>query len=65
MTTTSPATVLNMAALSPFVITSSENITPDEIRNLLFNVDCFLEIPIDNFNENWWPLVTNIWTKWT
>ncbi|CAB4418563.1 unnamed protein product [Rhizophagus irregularis] len=65
MTTSSPATVLNMATSSPFVVTSSENLTPDEIRNLLFNVDCSLEIPIDDFNENWWSLVTNIWTKWT
>ncbi|PKC57479.1 hypothetical protein RhiirA1_472440 [Rhizophagus irregularis] len=60
--TTSPAPILNM---SPFVVASSENLTPDEIRNLLFNVDCSLEIPIDDFNENWWPLITNIWTKWT
>ncbi|PKK75856.1 hypothetical protein RhiirC2_735576, partial [Rhizophagus irregularis] len=44
---------------------SATNLTPDKIRNLLFNVDCSLEIPIDDFNENWWPLVTNIWTKWT
>ncbi|CAB4404593.1 unnamed protein product [Rhizophagus irregularis] len=48
--TTSSATILNM---SPFVVASSENLTPDEIRNLLFNVDCSLEIPIDDFNENW------------
>ncbi|RGB36649.1 hypothetical protein C1646_813916, partial [Rhizophagus diaphanus] len=60
--TTFPATILNM---SPFVVASSENLTPDEIRSLLFNVDCSLEIPIDDFNENWWPLITNIWTKWT
>ncbi|PKY56916.1 hypothetical protein RhiirA4_477560, partial [Rhizophagus irregularis] len=40
------------------------NLTPDEIQNLLFNVDCSLEIPIDDFNENWWPLITNIWIKW-
>ncbi|CAB4388177.1 unnamed protein product [Rhizophagus irregularis] len=60
--TTSPAPILNM---SPFVVASSENLTPDEIRNLLFNVDCSLEIPIDDFNENWWPLITNIWTQWT
>ncbi|CAB4374487.1 unnamed protein product [Rhizophagus irregularis] len=51
--------------MSPFVVASSENLTPDEIRNLPFNVDCSLEIPIDDFNENWWPLITNIWTKWT
>ncbi|GET52162.1 hypothetical protein RhiirA1_484621 [Rhizophagus irregularis] len=47
--TTSPATILNM---SPFVVASSENLIPDKIQNLLFNVDCSLEILIDDFNEN-------------
>jgi hypothetical protein len=41
----------------------SPNLTPDERRNLLFDVSCTLEIPIEDFNENWWPLVTNIWTQ--
>ncbi len=40
------------------------DLTPDEKRDLLFDVDCSLEIPIDDFNENWWPLVSNVWTKW-
>jgi hypothetical protein len=39
------------------------DLTPDENRDLLFDVDRSLEIPIDDFNENWWPLVSNIWTQ--
>ncbi len=44
--------------------TSIVNFTPEEKWNLLFNVDCSLKIPIGDFNKNWWPLVTNIWTYW-
>ena len=35
---------------------------PNEKQKLLFDVDCPLNISIDDFNENWWPLVLNIWT---
>ena len=41
------------------------DLTPDEKRDLLFDVDRSLEIPIDDFDENWWPLVSNVWTKWS
>ncbi|RHZ79614.1 hypothetical protein Glove_143g4 [Diversispora epigaea] len=51
-----------------FLVKSSEaimsNLTPDEKRNLLFDVTCSLEIPMKDFDENWWPLVSNIWTQW-
>ncbi|CAB4432297.1 unnamed protein product [Rhizophagus irregularis] len=40
------------------------NLTPDEKWGLLFDVTCPLEIPIEDFDENWWPLVSNIWTQW-
>ncbi|CAB5203214.1 unnamed protein product [Rhizophagus irregularis] len=40
------------------------NLTPDEKRGLLFDVTCPLEIPMEDFDENWWPLVSNIWTQW-
>ncbi|CAG8847856.1 32488_t:CDS:1, partial [Gigaspora margarita] len=40
------------------------NLTPDEKRGLLFNVNFPLEIPMTDFNDAWWPLVTNIWTQW-
>ena len=35
------------------LITSTTNFTPDEKRDLLYD-----------FNENWWPIVSNIWTQW-
>ncbi|CAB5200016.1 unnamed protein product [Rhizophagus irregularis] len=41
------------------------NITSEEKRNLLFDVNCFLEVQMEDFDENWWPLVSNIWTQWT
>jgi hypothetical protein len=50
--------------VTSLVDTSTANFTPDERRKLLFDVDCPLNIPIDDFNENWWPLVSNIWTQW-
>lgn len=39
------------------------DLTLNEKRDLLFDIDCSLEIPIDDFNENWWSLVLNVWTK--
>jgi len=46
--------------VTSLVDTSTANFTPDEKWDLLFNIDCSLEIPINDFNENWWPLVLNI-----
>lgn len=45
-------------------ISTLTNLTPDEKRNLLFNINNTLEIPIEDFDNNWWPLVTNVWTQW-
>jgi hypothetical protein len=45
-------------------MTSTSNLTSEEKRDLLFDVGCTLEIPTDDFNNEWWPLVSNIWTKW-
>ena len=50
--------------LAPLVIMSTLNLTPDEKRELLFDVGRTLEIPMEDFNDEWWPLVSNIWTKW-
>lgn len=55
---------MSISATTTLVVTSTMNFTPEKKRNLLFDVDCSLEIPIDDFNENWWPLITNVWTKW-
>ena len=57
------ATSSSIVTATSLAITLTD-LTPDEKRELLFDVDRSLEIPIDDFNENWWPLVSNIWTKW-
>src|SRR4051812_30491262 len=31
-------------------------------RNFLFNVNQPLEVSIREFDDEWWPLVTNVWT---
>jgi hypothetical protein len=49
---------------APLIITLTSNLTPDEMRNLLFDIDRTLEIPMETFNDKWWPLVSNIWMKW-
>jgi hypothetical protein len=61
-----------MSAISPvntsattLVAAQMTNITSEEKRNLLFDVNCSLEVQIEDFDKNWWPLVSNIWTQWT
>ncbi|PKY39722.1 hypothetical protein RhiirA4_440230 [Rhizophagus irregularis] len=46
------------------IVRPAANLTPDEKRSLLFDVSCSLEIPMEDFDENWWPLVSNIWTQY-
>ena len=41
-----------------------DNITPTEKRMRLFNVNEPIELSIEEFEKNWWPLVTNIWTQY-
>jgi hypothetical protein len=63
--TFSPFTVTPMfSASASLIITSTTNLTPNEKRDLLFDVGRTLKIPMDDFNDEWWPLVSNIWTKW-
>ena len=57
------ATFSSITTATPLAVTLTDLI-PDEKWELLFDVDHSLEIPIDDFNENWWPLVSNIWTQW-
>lgn len=40
------------------------NFTPDEKRAFLFNVKDTLEILEEEFDNSWWPLVSNIWTQY-
>ena len=37
-------------------------ISRNQKRNLLFNVNQLLELSIEEFDKEWWPLVSNIWT---
>lgn len=43
---------------------TNDNITPTEKRMRLFNVNEPIELPIEEFEKSWWPLVTNIWTQY-
>jgi hypothetical protein len=43
---------------------TNDNITPTEKRMCLFNVNEPIELPIEEFEKSWWPLVTNIWTQY-
>src|SRR6185369_15390838 len=40
------------------------SLTPDEKRFLLFNVGSLFEVPEEEFDKNWWPLVSNVWTQY-
>ncbi|RHZ77859.1 hypothetical protein Glove_170g31 [Diversispora epigaea] len=40
----------------------SKEITPSQKRNLLFNISLPLELLIQDFDSNWWPLISNVWT---
>ncbi|CAG8712593.1 10214_t:CDS:2, partial [Rhizophagus irregularis] len=51
-------------ASSPLIITLASNLILDEKRDLFFDVNRALEIPMEVFNEEWWLLVLNIWMKW-
>ncbi|RIB24864.1 hypothetical protein C2G38_2167451 [Gigaspora rosea] len=48
----------NMIVYTP----SSETLTPDQRRNLLFNVNQPIELSMQEFDTGWWPLVSNVWT---
>ncbi|CAG8854377.1 28621_t:CDS:2, partial [Gigaspora margarita] len=55
---------MDLSCIASSEAASIINLTPDEKRGLLFNVNFSLEIPMGDFNNAWWPLVTNIWTQW-
>src|SRR6185503_12177159 len=38
----------------------SQQQSQQQKRDLLFYVNCSLEIPTNDFDDNWWPLVSNI-----
>ncbi|RHZ47087.1 hypothetical protein Glove_593g45 [Diversispora epigaea] len=47
-----------VTASVPSVVTSISNLKPDEKRSFLFDINCSLEIPMEDFDNNWWPLVS-------
>ncbi|CAG8733312.1 25337_t:CDS:2, partial [Racocetra persica] len=44
---------------------TSQSTTPDQRRVLLFNVGEPFEVSMNKFNSEWWPLVTNVWTRFS
>ncbi|CAG8819590.1 4577_t:CDS:1, partial [Racocetra persica] len=32
-------------------------------RDILFNLDQPVEVPLDEFNSKWWPLILNVWVQ--
>ncbi|RHZ86839.1 hypothetical protein Glove_43g6 [Diversispora epigaea] len=53
-------TITNIIATD--LITS---LTSNQKRILLFNVQQPFEVPMKEFDDEWWPLVTNIWIKFS
>ena len=43
----------------------SEASIPNQKWNFLFNVEQPLELSIEEFDKEWWPLVSNIWTNFS
>jgi hypothetical protein len=39
------------------------HLTSNEKRALLFNIKNTLEILEEEFDDSWWPLVSNVWTQ--
>ncbi|RIB16250.1 hypothetical protein C2G38_2190469 [Gigaspora rosea] len=54
------STVTSFAAPSGAIISS---LTPDEKHNYLFDINGLLEVQTEDFDNNWWQLVSNIWTQ--
>ena len=46
-------------------IPTSEALTPNQKRIRLFNVEQPLELSMKEFDEEWWPLVSNVWTGYS
>ncbi len=44
-------------------INISAQLISDQKRALFFNINQPFEIPLEEFDNNWLPLVSNIWTR--
>ncbi|RIB23907.1 hypothetical protein C2G38_2169988 [Gigaspora rosea] len=51
-------------SMNTIVIESTAGLICDQRRTLLYNVQQPFKVPIKEFDEEWWPLVTNIWVKY-
>ncbi|CAG8530523.1 7486_t:CDS:2, partial [Cetraspora pellucida] len=40
-------------------------LTCDQRRALLFNIQQLFEVPMKEFDDEWWPLVMNFWVKYS
>ncbi|RHZ62891.1 hypothetical protein Glove_334g17 [Diversispora epigaea] len=40
----------------------SKEITPSQKHDLLFNINHLLELSVQEFNNDWWSLISNVWT---
>jgi len=47
------------------VVVINSSLTPNQKRTLLFNVQRPFEVPLNEFDAEWWPLVTNVWVKFS
>ena len=39
-------------------------LSPDKKRTLFFNVKDIFEVSDEEFDNNWWPLISNVWTQY-
>ncbi|GES99088.1 hypothetical protein GLOIN_2v1777773 [Rhizophagus clarus] len=53
---------MNINPSTSTMSTTSPTLTANQKRALLFNINEPLEILIQEFDNDWWPLVSNIWT---
>src|SRR5947209_5550543 len=47
------------------LISSMPCLTSNEKQKLLFNVKNQIKISSEEFNNDWWPLVSNVWTQFS
>ncbi|RHZ57021.1 hypothetical protein Glove_395g66 [Diversispora epigaea] len=62
-----PQTAVDTSKINLLISTNidspdSEELTPSQKRTLLFNINQPLELSMQKFDDDWWPLVSNVWT---
>ena len=56
---------MNPFASNTINLPISEALTPDQRCIHLFNINLPLEVSMEEFDKEWWPLVSNIWTGYS